>query len=731
MNQDRDSSGERRLIERAREEARALTEAEAALRRNSPGAPPDPPPDAPPPNSFPGYRIVRELQRGGQGVVYEAIQHNPHRTVAIKVLRATDAEAGTRDVARFEREIQILAGLKHRNVVAIHDSGEASGSFYYVMDYIGGLGLDDHVAAAGLPARGIVEILIKVCDAVNAGHLRGVIHRDLKPANIRVDTDGEPHVLDFGLAKISTSAAATTGGPDPMRMSLSGQFIGSLPWASPEQAAGRPQEVDTRTDVYALGVILFHALTGRFPYAIDGTARDVLDRIIGCAPISPRNLRRDIDSDLETIVLKCLSKAPERRYHTAGDLGRDLRRSLAGQPIEARRDSGWYLLRKYLERHRLLAAAVAVFVMLTAAALLTFSAQRESQRRRASDAAQLLASVGDLSALQAAADPFSPEVPTPYDLRQLEGFASWIESQAPSVPQVEARLRTTLGLGYLKLREYERAEPHLARALSIRELSAAPPRDVADSLHNLGRALFASTKYTDAAACYARAIDLRQALFGEESLELADSCNDLAQCLMRLGRPQDAERQSRRALQMRQALLGEQDRWVIASQNNLATCLAAQGRHEEALPLFQAAHAWVIAQEDINELFVVRSLRSVAGCLAALGRFDEALPLAEQAASRAPRLPGDPAPEIALCELRLAECRRGLGDLVEAERLCRSALSKQQAGPRSRQLEVAEAMALLSRILEDAGRADEAARWAAEASRIRAEGAWPHSRSGK
>ncbi|TWT45080.1 Serine/threonine-protein kinase PrkC [Phycisphaerae bacterium RAS1] len=356
------------------------------LTTTSPGAVRDAAGAGVPPDAIPGYELIREIHRGGQGIVYLAMQLATKRKVAVKVI-LEGRFAGAADRARFEREVQILAALKHPNIVAIHDSGSAGGCFYLVMDYIPGQTLDRYVesrrrelaespsggsasgaaAAPGKTAshagsrvtrRAVDEFLrmfAKICDAVNAAHLRGVIHRDLKPSNIRVDPEGEPVVLDFGLAKAPVGDVAPAAA-----MTETGQFVGSLPWASPEQASGMPSAMDVRSDVYSLGVILFQMLTGRFPYDVTGSMRDVLDRIISAAPARPSTLLRHIGDEVETIVLKCLAKERERRYQNAGELASDIRRYLSGEAIEAKRDSAWYVLRKMARRN-----AVAAVMLMT------------------------------------------------------------------------------------------------------------------------------------------------------------------------------------------------------------------------------------------------------------------------------------------------------------------------------------------------------------------------------
>lgn len=301
-------------------------------------------------DAFAGYRVVGEIRRGGQGVVYEAVQSSTGRRVAIKMMREGHF-AGDRDAARFEREVRILGQLDHSGIVRITASGIRGGHFYYVMDFVEGVPLDQYAAAVERRTRDVMTVMEMVADAVNAAHLRGIIHRDLKPGNILVDSQGHPRILDFGLARI---ASETDG-----QKTATGQFVGSLPWASPEQAGGDPLRVDLRTDVYSLGVIQYHALTGRFPYDVDSGPREAFENIANAIPARPRSISASIDAGAESITLKCLSKDPERRYQSAGELAADLRRYLSGRPVLAHPPSFWYQARSVARRHRALVVGIA------------------------------------------------------------------------------------------------------------------------------------------------------------------------------------------------------------------------------------------------------------------------------------------------------------------------------------------------------------------------------------
>ncbi len=446
------SSNDRRLIDAARREAEEERRSGVPVSDSDPGLPPD---------SFPGYELTREVHRGGQGVVYQAVQKATRRKVAIKVLREGPF-AGARDRARFEREVQILAGLNHPGIVAIHDSGSAAGRVFFVMDYVSGQPLDIHAASVDQDVRGVLVLFAKVCRAVNAAHLRGVIHRDLKPSNILVDPAGEPHILDFGLAK-SGLWSAEPG------VTQTGQFVGSLPWASPEQAEGDPNHIDVRTDVYSLGVILYHMLTGRFPYRVTGPLREVLDQIARGEPIRPRAHKPAIDDEVEAVVLKCLSKDRERRYQTAGEVACDLERYLAGEPIEAKRDSAWYVLSKALRHYRRHAAMAVAFVVLAVAGFggsVVLWRRAETEATRAANVRDLLFAMMDTR------NPWS--VTGPADRQAMLASGERLAEEYRDQPRVRADCLEALAGLYAGFGREPDAVRCLAEAVEIRRSLLGP-----------------------------------------------------------------------------------------------------------------------------------------------------------------------------------------------------------------------------------------------------------------
>lgn len=310
-----------------------------------------------------GYEIVEEMPRGGQAVVYKALHTATKTYVAIKVLLPTML-ASARARYYFEREAELIASLDHPNIVAIRDSGIIHHQYYFVMQYIDGQPLEQYVRSENLSFREKVLLFHKICGAITYAHQQGIIHRDLKFANILVDKRGEPHILDFGLAKaIGLSEQA----PDKAVATMTGQLAGTLSTMSPEQAAGRPDLIDVRTDVYSLGIILYRLLTGRYPYDVTGSTLEVLQNIQKADPVRPRQIMRKFDSDVEAILLTALAKEPDQRYHSAADLKSDIEHWLEGRPIRVKCISTTYLLRKIIARHRYTSTVAALLLLIVVA----------------------------------------------------------------------------------------------------------------------------------------------------------------------------------------------------------------------------------------------------------------------------------------------------------------------------------------------------------------------------
>lgn len=283
------------------------------------------------------YELLAEIGRGGMGVVYKARQMSLNRLVAVKMILAGEF-ARPAEIQRFRTEAEAAANLRHPGIVTIFEVGEHEGHQYYSMDLVEGESLASLINRQHLPLRQAAGLVVQIARAVHFAHQRGIIHRDLKPSNVLLDASGQAKVVDFGLAKQADRH---------QEMTLSGALLGTPAYMSPEQAQGKSRQITFATDVYSLGAILFHLLTGRPPFAADSSFATI-KAVIEAAPPSPSQLNPALDLDLETICLKCLSKAPGQRYASAEALAEDLERWLAGQPILARPATGFQKARMWL-----------------------------------------------------------------------------------------------------------------------------------------------------------------------------------------------------------------------------------------------------------------------------------------------------------------------------------------------------------------------------------------------
>lgn len=337
-----------------------------------------------------GYQILSLLGRGGMGTVWRAVQLSTRREVALKFMdRNVFASPEAR--LRFEREVELTASLEHPNIARVYASGMHHSAYYYAMELLDGVRLDKYVENNRLTKRQILELMGVVCRAVQHAHQQGIIHRDLKPSNILITADGEPHVLDFGLAKdiLGRDSGDTA-------VSIDGSAAGTPAYMSPEQASGEFSQVDTRSDVYSLGVILFRLLIGRSPHNLSGTRYEVLRRVAEEEVARPRAVAKHrVNRELEAVLLKALARNTEDRYASAGALGEDIHRYLSGEPVVAKTPTTAYFLRKRIQKHKVPVAigggVLAVLFIMAIFSYVRIAAERnlaEAERARAVASAQ-------------------------------------------------------------------------------------------------------------------------------------------------------------------------------------------------------------------------------------------------------------------------------------------------------------------------------------------------------
>jgi serine/threonine protein kinase/tetratricopeptide (TPR) repeat protein len=546
------------------------------------------------PASIPGYEVIEEIHRGAQGVVFRAVQESTSRPVALKIL-LSGAFATSQQRRRFEREIELVASLEHPNVVTVYDSGTTDdGNHWLAMQLVDGVTLDAWLAArrvdGGPGLEETVHLFGALCAGVGHAHQHGVIHRDLKPANIIVDGAGVPHVVDFGLARPATDADAARSG-----VTSEGSFLGTLAYASPEHVTGDPTRVDVRSDIYALGVMLYEVLDGNLPTRLDGELADVLRAISEDDPphLGRRSSRAGppalpVDFDLATIVHTALAKDPDRRYQHAAAFRDDLRAFLAGDPISARRDSTWYVFRKSLRRHRLPVSLAAGFLLAILGFLAVLLVQNHRIRVEVAKLQQINIFLEDTLGSVQAAD--GEGTVTVRDL--LDEAVQWIGIALADEPEVAASIRITVGGSYRNLGLYEAAEEQLQAALETRrELFGNEHVQIAQSLNALALLRHRQGRYDDAEALYREALDLRRRLLGEVTLPVSLTLANLALLHLDRGDPDGAEELLQASLAVRRELYGEAHQDIAMCLFNLARVSAARGDSQQAEERHRAALA--------------------------------------------------------------------------------------------------------------------------------------------
>jgi tetratricopeptide (TPR) repeat protein/tRNA A-37 threonylcarbamoyl transferase component Bud32 len=636
------------------------------------GVTPSPADKGPPvPQKIGHYHVKRVIAAGGMGVVYEAVQEHPRRTVALKIMRHGIASRSA--LRRFEYESQILARLRHPGIAQVFEAGmhdDGSGGVpFFAMEYIAGAkDIVAYAQAKQLGTRQKLELFFKVCDAIHHGHQKGIIHRDLKPPNILVDSFGQPKIIDFGVARATDSDLAVT----TLQTDV-GQLVGTVQYMSPEQIDADPHDIDTRSDVYALGVLLYQMLTGRLPYDVTGTVIYEATRMIReHQPKRLSSLDHALRGDVETIALHALEKDRDRRYQSAVELAQDIRRYLTHRTILARPPSLIYQFRTFVKRNKMLVTGVAAVFAALVLGIIGTTTGLIRARTEANTYTAVSGFFEQSFASLEAREGIGPNAPV---RNLLDDAAAEIDSEWSGQPEVQARLRWSIGNGYKALTLYDEAQRHLTAALEMqRQLHGETDPDVAQTMEDLASTLWFKGHFDEAEALYRDSLDIRRDLFGQEHDSVARSLNHLAASLNSQNKREEAENLYRKSLDMRLRLFGNRHELVARSKNNLATCLLGQERYGEAEKLFREAVATVRSVHGDEHVDVAGGLTTLARCLVSMQRVDEAEDLFDEALRIKRKILGSDHIGVAVTTKELARLLNKTGQLDRAEALCRESL---------------------------------------------------------
>jgi serine/threonine protein kinase/tetratricopeptide (TPR) repeat protein len=663
------------------------------------------------------YQLVEKIGEGGCGTVWQAEQEHPvRRRVALKVIKLG---MDTKEViARFEAERQALAMMDHPNIAKVYDAGTTdTGRPFFVMELVRGTPITSFCDERKLSTAARLELFISVCHAVQHAHQKGIIHRDIKPSNILValhDDQPVPKVIDFGIAK-ATAGRLT----DQTLFTAVEQFIGTPVYMSPEQAQLSVVDIDTRSDIYSLGVLLYELLTGRTPFdsiellkvGIDEMRRhirevdpprpstrlstmkgEVLDATAQRREVASPKLLSLIRGDLDWIVMRCLEKDRVRRYETANGLAADLLRHLHHEPVSACPPSQWYRLRKLVRRNKLVfaaGAAVAVALVLgivvsTWQAVRASRAERVSRReadrantaeRTAQNEATIAKAVNSflvsdlLRQADSRAQADAKVAPNP-DLKVREALdraGEKVGTRFESQPLTEAAVRDTIGSAYTGIGDYVKAALHHERALQLRKrmLGAEHPSTLT-STNNLAATYWFQGKYAEAGALYTQTWEIRKRVLGAEHPDTLMSMFDLASAYQLQGKYAEAGALYTRTLEIRKRVLGAEHPDTLGVMGNLATFYGTQGKYSE----FEALNTQIL---EIRKRVLgtehpdtLQSMNNLAFAYRGQGRHAEAAALLAQTLEIRKRVLGAEHPETLSAMGNLGDAYRLQGRNAEA-----------------------------------------------------------------
>ncbi|MEX1309110.1 MAG: serine/threonine-protein kinase, partial [Candidatus Sulfomarinibacteraceae bacterium] len=631
------------------------------------------------------YRTIAAIGRGGMGAVYRAerVDGEFDQEVALKLLHRDMDTPELR--ARFLAERQLLAGLEHPNIARLVDGGVTEeGRPYFVMELVDGRPITQYCSENRLSVEEILRLHLDVVDAVSYLHRNLVVHRDLKPSNIFVDHEGRVKLLDFGIAKM------LAGGPDAQMLTRTGQQLMTPEYAAPEQLLGEP--VTTATDVYALGAVLFELLTGTRPHEgrkpnDHGPTRDL--------PPTPSSVIRsdsvptnrgtatpgiEISRDLDAICLKALRPDPGDRYPSAEQLGSDIERHLAGQPVGARAATFSYRAGLFVRRHRggvLIAGLVAALVILGVVREVSLRNDAERARNEAEiEASKAVAVSRFLGDLLSSVDPKKAQGEEVAVADVLEQASARIADspELAAQPEVEAAVRQTIAGTYVSLGRYEDALEHQERAVELLGWPESHEPEALSAAAELG-VLYQRLGLAKAAEDLIRSVlEIRTATLGEDHPASLRSLNQLADFLFSQGRIDEVEPLDRKTLEIRRRVLGEDHPDTLRSLNGLAATLFNQGRYAEAAPLFEEGLDTRRRTLGENHPDTLTLANNLAACYLEQGRYTEAEALQREVVAGRTRVLGPEHDQTAMSIHNLGVTLAQLGRYDESEEELRKAI---------------------------------------------------------
>jgi non-specific serine/threonine protein kinase/serine/threonine-protein kinase len=679
------------------------------------------------------YRLLEQIGEGGMGEVYLAEQSEPvRRRVALKLIKLGMDTKNV--VARFEQERQALAVMDHPNIAHVYDAGATpTGRPYFVMELVRGVPITRYCDRIRLPLRDRLTLFISVCQAIQHAHQKGVIHRDIKPSNILVgDHDGGPlpKIIDFGLAK-------ATGGrlTDRSLHTGMGQFLGTPAYMSPEQAALSDIDIDTRTDVYSLGLVLYELLTGALPFGKEESHQagflelqrriseeepptpstmltkllTSVDEVAEHRHTDPGALLKEVRGDLDWIVMKALERDRTRRYDTANGLALDVQRYLNREPILARPPSARYRATMFVHRNKLGVALASLLTIVFLAgtvgtAVGFFRAQREARKA--------ITVTTFITSMLSTVDPEKAQGHEMTVREALDEAALEVSESFAAEPELEAELRATIGSMYTGLGLDVEALPHLERSVYLYRQTLGPTHTKTNqTLNHLGRAYLGLKQFEKAASLWEALLPVCQEKLGEEDPESLTMMQNLAAAYLGMKRHDRAEPLLVDLIEARRRVLGDDDRKTTATMNNLAHLYMDTDRFEQAEPLFRMALEIRTRTLGTSHPRTLISTYNLGDLYHKTERPEKAEPLIRDALDGFERVYGQDHPYTLTTIHSRAENLLRLGRLAEAEKAATDSYERHRDRYGPDREETVAAVELLVELYEKWGRDADAAKY--------------------